>query len=130
MHASVLGVAGHKDQKGRLSSKRQVLDGLLKGKPYQVDYGLTRAEKGEKLQEFGQLLRRLHATYSEGDNDLYGLIVRVMADQYNVLSPSKQVLPKPPQEISPFSLQVADVDAEAAVRSRVAKLENLWSPDG
>ncbi len=119
-----------KDQKGRLSSKRQVLDGLLKGKPYQVVYGLNRVEMGEKLQEFGQLLRRLQATYTESHSDLYGLIVRAMADQYNVLSSSKQVFPKPPQEISPFSLQVADVDAEAAVRSRVAKLEGLWSPDG
>ena len=119
-----------KDRKRRFSTKKQVLDGLLKAKSYQVVYDLNRAEQGEKLQEFGQLLRRLQATYSESDSDLYGLIMRVMADQYNVLSSSKQVLPKPPQEISPFSLQYADVDAEAAVRSRVAKLEDLWSPDG
>ena len=103
-----------KDQKRRLSTKKQVLDGLLKVKPYQVVYGLTRAEKGEKVQEFGQLLRRLQATYAERDSDLYGLIVRVMGDQYTVLSSSKQVLPKPPQEISPFSLQSADVETAAS----------------
>lgn len=103
---------------------------MIKGKPYQVVCGLNRVEMGEKLQEFGQLLRRLQATYTESHSDLYDLIVRVMADQYNVLSSSKQVFPKPPHEISPFSLQVADVDAEASIRSRMAKLEGLWSPDG
>ncbi len=104
-----------KDQKRRFSTKKQVLDGLLKVKPYQVVYGLTRVEKGEKVQEFGQLLRRLQATYTERDSDLYGLIVRVMGDQYTVLSSSKQVLPKPPQEISPFSLQSADVETAASI---------------
>ena len=104
-----------KDRKRRLSTKKQVLDGLLKVKPYQVVYGLTRVEKGEKVQEFGQLLRRLQATYSERDSYLYGLIVRVMGDQYTVLSSSRQVLPKPPQEISPFSLQYADVETAASV---------------
>ena len=104
-----------KDQKRRFSTKKQVLDGLLKVKPYQVVYGLTRVEKGEKVQEFGQLLRRLQATYTERDSDLYGLIVRVMGDQYTVSSSSKQVLPKPPQEISPFSLQSADVETAASI---------------
>ena len=104
-----------KDQKRRFSTKKQVLDGLLKVKPYQVVYGLTRVDKGEKVQEFGQLLRRLQATYTERDSDLYGLIVRVMGDQYTVSSSSKQVLPKPPQEISPFSLQSADVETAASI---------------
>ena len=85
-----------KEQKRRFSTKRKVLDELLKGKHYQVVYDLTRVEQSEKLQEFGQLLRRLQATYTERDSDLYGLMARVMADQYNVLSSSKQVFPKPP----------------------------------
>ena len=119
-----------KDQKRRFSTKKQVLDGLLKAKPYQVVYGLTRVEKGKKLQEFGQLLRRLQATYTERDSDLYGLIVRVMVDQYNVLSSSNQVIPKHPEEISPFSLQSADVDAAASIRSRGTNVQDLWRPDG
>ncbi len=102
-----------KDQKRRFSTKKQVLDGLLKGKHYQVVYGLNRVEQGEKLQEFGQLLRRIYTTYTERESDLYGLILRVMRDQYTVLSSSKQVFPKPPQEISPFSMQYVDVETAA-----------------
>ena len=41
-----------------------------------VVYRLTRAEKGEKLQEFGVLLSRLQATYTEKDSDQYGVMVR------------------------------------------------------
>ena len=107
-----------KDQKRRLSTKkRQVLDGLLKVKAHQVVYGLTRVEKCEKLQECGQLLSRLQATYTDKDSGHYGLIVRVMGDQYTVLSSSKQVLPKPPEEISSSSLQSAD-DEDAAFRRK------------
>jgi hypothetical protein len=107
-----------KSQKRRLSAKnQQVLDGLLKVKAHQVVYGLTRVEKCEKLQEFGQLLSRLQATYTDKDSGHYGLIVRVMGDQYTVLSSSKQVLPKPPEEISSSSLQSAD-DEEAAFRRK------------
>ncbi len=65
---------------------------MLKVKAHQVVYGLTRVEKCEKLQEFGQLLSRLQATYTDKDSGHYGLIVRVMGDQYTVLSSSKQVL--------------------------------------
>ncbi|MDE2997728.1 MAG: transposase [Gemmatimonadota bacterium] len=93
-------------RKGRFSSKdRQVLDGMLKVKPHQVADRLARAEKGEKLQEFGVLLSRLQATYTEQDSDYYGEMARVFRDQYTVLSSSKQVLPKPPDEISAYSLQ-------------------------
>ena len=96
-----------KARKGRLPAKdRQVLDGMLKAKPHQVVYELTRAEKGEKLQEFGVLLSRLQATYTGHDSDLYGEMVRVFVDQYTLMSSSKSVFPKPPDEISAFSLQI------------------------
>ena len=105
-------------RKGRLPAKdRQVLDALLKVKPHQVVYRLTRAEKGEKLQEFGLLLSRLQATYTEKDSDQYGVMVRVFGDQYTVLSSSKAVLPKPPDEISSSSLQSAH-DEDAAFRRK------------
>ena len=69
-----------KSQKRRLSAKnQQVLDGLLKVKAHQVVYGLTRVEKCEKLQEFGQLLSRLQATYTDKDSGHYGLIVPACA---------------------------------------------------
>ena len=107
-----------KDQKRRLSAKnRQVLDALLKVKPHQVVYGLTRVEKGEKLQECGQLLSRLQETYTDKDSDQYGLIVRIFGDQYTVLSSSKEVLLKPPKEICSSSLQSAH-DADAAFRRK------------
>ena len=106
------------DRKRRLSSKdRQVLDALLKMKPHQVAYRLTRAEKSEKLQEFGVLLSRLQATYTEQDSDHYGVMVRVFGDQYTVLSSSKDVFPKPPDEISASSLQSPD-DEDAAFRRK------------
>lgn len=105
-------------RKRRLSGKhRQVLDGMLKVKPHQVVYRLTRAEKGEKLQEYGVLLSRLQATYTEKDSDHYGVMARVFGDQYTVLSSSKQVLPKPPDEISASSLQSPD-DEDAAFRKK------------
>ena len=105
-------------RKQRFSAKnRQVLDALLKVKPHQVVYRLTRAEKGEKLQEFGVLLSRLQATYTEKDSDQYGMMVRVFGDQYTVLSSSKAVLPKPPDEISSSSLQSAH-DEDAAFRRK------------
>lgn len=89
------------DRKGRLSAKdQQVLNALLKVKPHQVVYRLTRAEKGEKLKEFGVLLSRLQATYIEQDSDHYGVMVRVFGDQITVISSPKDVLPKPPDEIS------------------------------
>ena len=107
-----------KDQKRRLSARnRQVLDGLLKVKPHQAVYRLTSGEKGEKLQECGQLLSRLQATNTDKDSGQYGLIVRVLGDQYTVLSSSKQVLPKPPKEISSSSLQ-SDHDEDAAFRRK------------
>ena len=47
---------------------------MLKVKAHQVVYGLTRVEKCEKLQEFGQLLSRLQATYTDKDSGHYGLM--------------------------------------------------------
>ena len=105
-------------RKGRLPAKdRRVLDALLKVKPHQVVYRLTRAEKGEKLQEYGVLLSRLQATYTEKDSDRYGMMARVFGDQYTVLSSSKAVLPKPPDEIAASSLQSPD-DEDAAFRRK------------
>ena len=107
-----------KDQKGRLSVQdQQVLDDLLKVAPHQVVYRLSSVEKGEKLQELGLLLSRLQETYTEKDSDQYGLIVRVFGDQYTVLSSPKDVLPKPPKEISSSSLQSAH-DEDAAFRRK------------
>ena len=106
------------DRKRRLSSKdRHLLDALLKMKPHQVVYRLTRAEKGEKLQEYGVLLSRLQASYTEQDSDHYGVMARVFGDQYTVLSSSKDVLPRPPDEISASSLQSPD-DEDAAFRRK------------
>jgi hypothetical protein len=101
------------DQKGRLSVQDQeVLEALVKVKPHQIVYRLTRNEKGEKLEELGLLLSRLQETYTDQDSDQYGLIVRVFADQYTVLSPQEEVCPKPSKEISSTSLQsVNDQDA-------------------
>ena len=105
-------------RKRRLSARdRQILDALLKMKPHQVVYRLTRAEKSEKLQDYGVLLSRLQASYTEQDSDHYGVMARVFGDQYTVLSSSKDVLPKPPDEISASSLQSPD-DEDAAFRRK------------
>lgn len=107
-----------KDQKERLSvPDQQVLEDLVKHKSHQVVYRLTNAEKGEKLQELGLLLSKLQETYTDDDSDQYGLIVRVFGDQYTVLSPQEEVLPKPSKEISSSSLQSAH-DTDAAFRRK------------
>ena len=93
------------------------MEDLIQGKPHQVVYRLTPAEKGEKLQELGLLLSRLQETYTEKDSDQYDLIVRVFGDQYTVLSSPKAVLPKPPKAISSSSLQSAH-DDDAAFRRK------------
>jgi hypothetical protein len=106
------------DQKGRISVQdQQVLEDLVKVKSHQVVYRLTRAEKGEKLQELGLLLSKLQETYTDNDSDQYGLVVRVFGDQYTVLSPQEEVCPKPSKEISSSSLQSAN-DEDAAFRRK------------
>ena len=56
-------------------------------------------EKSQHLEAFGVLLCRLQEAYTDSDSDHYGLLVRLLQDQYTVQS--KTVLPKHPKIYRP-----------------------------
>jgi len=97
--------------KSRIDSADQsVLEEISQQKSHQYIYGLSNDEKSQHLEAFGVLLCRLQEAYTDSDSDHYGLLVRLLQDQYTVQS--KTVLPKASKDISSTSLQsVDDVDA-------------------
>jgi len=98
-------------QKYRLSDGDQsVLQELSGQKTHQYIYGFSNDEKSQHLEALGVLLCRLQEEYTDCDSDHYGLLVRVLQDQYTVQS--KTMRPKASKDISSTSLQsVDDVDA-------------------
>ena len=90
----------------------EVLDGLLKRKPHQAVYRLSRSVKEAMLCDMGPLLRRLARTYSGQDSDRHGLIERVLSDQYTSGPSDDGLNPRPAKEVSASSLQsISDLDA-------------------
>ena len=98
-------------QKSRLCDEDQiVLKALSEQKPHQYIYRLTSDEKRQHLEVLGVLLCRIEKIYTDSDSDHYGLLMRLLQDQYTV--DSQTVLPKASKDISPTSVQsVNDTDA-------------------
>jgi len=78
-------------------------------------YSLSNEEKSQHLKALGVLLCRIQEAYTDSDSDHYGLIVRLLEDQYTV--GSQTVLPKASKDISPTSLQSPD-DLDATYRKK------------
>ncbi len=104
------------EQKLRVSDEDQsVLQEISGQKPHHYIYGLSNDEKSQHLEAFGVLLCRLQEVYTDCDSDHYGLVVRVLQDQYTVQS--KSVLPKASKDISSTSLQSPE-DLDATYRKK------------
>ena len=100
------------DRSRMSTADREVLDGLLKKKPHQTVYRLSRKEKETMLCDAGRLLRRLVRTYSGQDSDRHGLIERALSDQYATGTSPDDLCPRPAKEVKASSLQsVSDLDA-------------------
>ena len=103
-------------QKSRVSDEDQsVLEAISGQKPHQYIYGLSNDEKSQRLEALGVLLCRLEKAYTDSDSDHYGLLVRILQDQYTVQS--KTMRPKASKDISPTSLQSPD-DLDATYRKK------------
>jgi hypothetical protein len=109
-------------QQSRLSDEGQsVLQELSQQKPHQYIYGLSNAEKSDHLKILGVLLCRLQEEYSDNDSVHYGLIVRVLQDQYTVQF--KTMKPKASKDISPTSLQSVNDDDATYRKKRDQKVK-------
>ena len=104
------------EQKSRLSDADQSeFEAISQQKPHQYIYGLSNDEKSQHLEALGVLLCRIQEAYTDSDSDHYGLLVRLLQDQYTVQS--KTVLPKASKDISASSLQSPD-DLDATYRKK------------
>jgi hypothetical protein len=108
------------EQKGRLSeADRELLDRLCAKRPSQIIYGLDETIKKAWLEEFGDLLLRLHQSYSAQSSPRYELIERLLLEQYQIDGEAEEqrVMLKPAKEISADSLQ-SPHDEDAAYRKK------------
>ena len=108
------------EQKARLDEvDRAFLDRLCAKRPSQIIYGLEEATKKAWLEDFGELLLRLHQTYSAQSSPRYELIERLLLEQYQIDGEGEEqrVALKRAQEISADSLQ-SPHDEEAAYRKK------------
>jgi hypothetical protein len=98
---------------------RVLLDRLCAKRPSQIIYGLEEPTKKAWLEDFGELLLRLHRTYSAQSSPRYELIERLLLEQYRIDGEGEEqrVALKPAQEISADSLQ-SPHDEEAAYRKK------------
>jgi hypothetical protein len=100
-------------------SDRALLDGLCAKRASQLIYGMEETTKQARLEEFGELLVRLHRSYSAQSSDRYELIERLLLEQYQLDGEGEEqrVVLKPACEISADSLQ-SPHDEEAAYRKK------------
>jgi hypothetical protein len=106
------------EQKGRLSeADREFLGRLCAKRPSRLIYGLDETIKKEWLEGFGDLLLRLHQTYSRQSSPRYELIERLLLEQYQIEGEEQRVLLKPAKEIGADSLQ-SPHDEDAAYRKK------------
>lgn len=106
------------DQKSSVNEADQAfLDQLCGKRPSQIIYSLEEATKKGWLEELGELLLRLHQSDGLQSSPRYGLIERLLLEQYQIEGEEKQqrVQLKPAKEISADSLQ-SPHDEEAAYR--------------
>jgi hypothetical protein len=108
------------EQKACLSAAdRALLDQLSAKRPSQHLYRLEEPTKQAWLEDFGQLLLRLHQTDDLKSSPRYALIERLLLEQYpiNEAGAAARVALKPAQEISADSLQ-SPHDEDAAYRKK------------
>ena len=99
------------------------MDRLCAKRPSQIIYGLDETTKKAWLEDFGNVLLRLHQTYSVQSSPRYELIERLLLEQYQIEGEEQRVELKPAQEISADSLQ-SPHDEDAAYRKK--KDETVW----
>jgi hypothetical protein len=103
-------------KEGRMRAEdKERLEEWSKKKPGQIVYPLSGDEKGKLLEELGYMLMRLQEQYKEEDSSKYGLLVRVLAEQYSI--EGKEVKLRKTEEISSESLQ-SPYDEDAAYRKK------------
>lgn len=108
------------EQKACLSeADRALLDRLSAKRPSQHIYRLEELTKQAWLEDFGQLLLRLHQTDDLKSSPRYALIERLLLEQYPIDEADEEarVVLKPTQEISADSLQ-SPHDEDAAYRKK------------
>ena len=98
---------------------RERLARLCAKRPSQIIYGLEETTKKAWLEEFGELLLRLHQSYSAQSSPRYELIERLLLEQYQIAGEGgeQRIELKPAEEISADSLQ-SPHDEEAAYRKK------------
>jgi hypothetical protein len=96
---------------------RALLDRLCAKRPSQIIYGLDETTKKAWLEDFGNVLLRLHQTYSVQSSPRYELIERLLLEQYQIEGEEQRVELKPAKEISADSLQ-SPHDEDAAYRKK------------
>lgn len=108
------------EQKASLGpADRALLERLCAKRPSQIVYGLEEAAKKTWLGDFGVLLVRLHRNKRLHPSPRYGLIERLLLEQYQLegTGEEQRLAPKPAKEISADSLQ-SPHDEEAAYRKK------------
>ena len=98
---------------------RTFVDRLCAKRPSQIIYGLEETTKQAWLEDLGDLLLRLHRTYSPQSSPRYALIERLLLEQYQIAGEGEErrVVLKPAQEVSADSLQ-SPHDEDAAYRKK------------
>lgn len=104
--------------------RRQSLDELCQKKPNQIVYPLSEDQKNQKLIELGDLLLHLKHHYDDSDSDQFGLIKRLLDEQYQIEG-DKTIL-KPGKEIAADSIQ-SPHDPDAAYRKKGNQTVNGYS---
>lgn len=108
------------EQKAHLDeADRALLDRLCAKRPSRIVYGLDETTKKGWLEDLGNLLLRLHRTYSEQSSPRYGLIERLLLEQYRIEGEGEErlVLLKATEGISADSLQ-SPHDEDATYRKK------------
>jgi hypothetical protein len=106
------------EQKAHLNeADRALLDRLCAKRPSQLIYGLDETTKQAWLEDFGDLLLRLHQTYSGQRSPRYELIERLLLEQYRIEGEEQHVVLKAAKEISADSLQ-SPHDEDATYRKK------------
>lgn len=112
----------YKDIKGREelvmlmeSPDKNILDDLLKKKASQIIYTLDKQGRDNTLIELGYLMARILKTYTLGNSEKVGLLLRVFSEQYKI--EGDLIVLKDVKELKSDSLQ-SPYDEDAAYRDK------------
>lgn len=107
------------DKAGLNKADRALLDELCTKRPSQFIYTMDGESKQAWLEQFGDLLLRLHEHYDEQSSPRYELIERLLLEQYQLEGEGEEqrIVLKAANEISADSLQ-SPHDEDAAYRKK------------